>query len=95
MKSIADKLPALFKPFLIFKDSDITGMRNLSFTGNQTKKQKVREDYIKYAHYLLAKYGFNAEPSGAASLALYLQIYDQRLIPEGKKVLIVNTGMGI
>lgn len=95
LNSCADKLTAKFKPFLLFKDEDINGMKNLSFTGRSTKKELVEEDYIKMAHNLLAKNGMNVEPSGAASLALYLRHFDQGQIEQDKKVVIVNTGKGL
>jgi hypothetical protein len=92
--SIADKLTAAFKPFLLFKDEDVNGMRNLSFTGRETKKESVEENYIMAAYALMAKYGIQAEPSGAASLALYLKYFDEGRIRDDKKVVIVNTGKG-
>lgn len=93
--SIAQKLTAHHKPFLLFKDEDISGERRLNFTGPETRRCRVPEAYIREAHKLMQQNGIAAEPSGAAGLALYLQQYDQGLIPDEKKVLVVNTGKGL
>lgn len=93
--SIADKLTAAFKPFLLFKDKDIGDIKNFRFTGENTNKYLVKEKYIKEAHGTMIKNNIEAEPSAAAGLALYLERHDKGLIQEGKKALIINTGKGL
>jgi hypothetical protein len=95
LHSIADKLTTRFKPFLLFKDEDIRGSRNMSFTGSMSGKEPVEERYIAAAHTLLKKNGFHAEPSAAAGLALYLRYFDEGRIGERDKVVVVNTGEGV
>ena len=93
--SDADKLAAPFKPFLLFKDEDISAVVNLSFTGSETGKNKITEEQIRQAHQLLTSQGIEAEPSGAAGLGLYIDRFEKGLIKKGKKILIVNTGKGL
>ncbi len=93
--SVADKLVAKFKPFLLFRDSDITGLKRLGFSGKDSSVGKVSEEYIKHAHQLLKKRGIAAEPSAAAGLALYMQRWDQGLANPRNKVIVVNTGKGL
>jgi len=93
--SIADKLTAKFKPFLLFRDSDIEALSRMEFTGNGSSKTKVEDSRILEAYEILKRHGISAEPSGAASLASYLDYYDRGLIKPGEKILAVNTGEGL
>ncbi|MFC1801623.1 pyridoxal-phosphate dependent enzyme [Nanoarchaeota archaeon] len=93
--SVADKLPAPFKPFRIFDNCDSDALINFSFTGKNTGCHQVREEYLKKAFEIFQKYNVTAEPSAAAGLALYMQRYDGGKINPRHKVLIVNTGRGI
>jgi len=93
--SIADKLTARFKPFLIFNDSDISALARLDFTGRETEKVHVAEERIQEAFNIFQRHKVEAEPSAAAGLALYLERFSQGLIPKDKKILVVNTGRGI
>jgi len=95
LDSIADKLPAHFKPFLIFRNEDLDAAVNFSFTGRKTGKYKVAEQKIAEAYHLLQKYGIEAEPSAAAGLALYLQRYEKGLVDARTRVLVVSTGIGV
>lgn len=92
--SDADKLTAKFKPFLLFKDPDIRGLRNFSFTGEKTGVEKVQEEYIKHGSDILNGYGITAEPS-SDGLALYMQRWDQGQVKPRSKVVVVNTGRGL
>ncbi|MBU1018255.1 PLP-dependent lyase/thiolase [Patescibacteria group bacterium] len=93
--SVADKLTAPFKPFLLFKDSDINALTLMNFTGRGTSKNPVSESSIDEAFALLKSRGIRAEPSGAASLALYLTHFRLGLIGRKEKILVVNTGEGL
>jgi threonine synthase len=92
--SSADKLTKSFNPFALFTDQDVTALRDLSFTGQETQATRVREERIRQAYDLLSQH-VATEPSAAAGLALYLQRYDEGKINKRKKVLVVNTGRGI
>jgi len=93
--SVADKLGAQFKPFLLFRDEDIDDLVKLSFTGTGSKKEPVSDMRIKEAHELFTAHGIEAEPSAAAGLALYMDRFERGLIDQQKKILIVNTGKGL
>ncbi len=93
--SLADKLNTKFRPFLIFKDQDVRGLRNFSLTGQETDVHQVDEEYIREAHRILGEHNIQAEPSAAAGLALYMQHWERKLIDPKKKVIIVNTGKGL
>ncbi|KKP32784.1 MAG: hypothetical protein A2312_02635 [Candidatus Staskawiczbacteria bacterium RIFOXYB2_FULL_32_9] len=93
--SIADKLSAPFKPFLLFKDQDVKAIVNFSFTGRETAKETVAEEQILKAHKILTDQGIKSEPSGSAGLALYIDRYEKGLIQDDKKILVVNTGKGL
>ncbi|MBI4281188.1 PLP-dependent lyase/thiolase [Candidatus Uhrbacteria bacterium] len=93
--SIANKLTARFKPFLLFQDTDISAMRNLRFTGSRTGKVLVSEERIREAHEFFTRHGIAAEPSGAAGLALYLEQHASGAVQRGSKIIVVNTGRGL
>lgn len=93
--SIADKLSFPFKPFLIFKDQDTRALVSLSFTGKDTSRQKVAEEYIQEGLKIFTEYNIDAEPSAAAGLGLYMHRFERRLVDRRSKVLIVNTGKGL
>lgn len=92
--SDADKLTAKFKPFLLFEDQDIRGLRNFFFTGKETGVEKVKEEYIRHGFEILNRHGITAEPS-SDGLALYMQRWDQRQVNPRGKVIVVNTGRGL
>jgi len=93
--SIADKLTAPFKPFLLFKGDDMNALRQFMFTGPDTQKDTVSEAFIDEAHRMLLGNGIDAEPSGAAGLALYLKRLRQGATDSFRRVVVVNTGMGL
>jgi len=96
-ESIADKLPAPFRPFQAYHESDLAALQRMNFTGTMTGTYPVREEYITRAHQLFSQHGIAAEPSGAAGLALHLQLVDSKQVHplDGRKKLIINTGKGI
>ncbi|MEA2037538.1 MAG: PLP-dependent lyase/thiolase [Nanoarchaeota archaeon] len=92
--SVADKLTKSFNPFTILDDNDVSGLITHSFSGDHTGTYKVKEEKIKEAYRILKDLKIEAEPSGAASLALYLQRYEAGQVDPGKKIMVVNTGKG-
>ncbi|TSC93044.1 MAG: Uncharacterized protein CEN89_284 [Candidatus Berkelbacteria bacterium Licking1014_7] len=95
LDSKADKATAKFKPFLLFQDRDIKSMVNLAFTGKNTIKQPLNEDRVIEAYESLTARGVEAEPTAALGLGLYFERFSQGLVPESKKVFIINTGKGL
>lgn len=93
--SVANKLVARFKPFLLFRDQDIRGLRRFAFTGKETDIFKVDEEHLQQAHQLMTDHGIQAEPSAAAGFALYMQRWERKQIDPKKKVVVVNTGKGL
>ncbi len=95
LDSDADKLSAAFKPFRIFKDTDLQTIDLLAIAGEGSGVYKISEDLIQEAYALLRANNFQAEPSAAAGLALYLKHFREGLIQGRKKVIIINTGRGL
>lgn len=93
--SVADKLSAQFKPFLIFRDDDVRALRSLEFTGKDSGTEKVEEGRITEAYEILTRSGIEAEPSAAAGLALYIDRYEKGFVRPGSKSVVVNTGRGL
>src|SRR3989344_5060280 len=50
--SIADKLPAPFRPFQVYHNSDLAALQTMNLTGTMTGTYGVREEYIARAHEL-------------------------------------------
>jgi threonine dehydratase len=95
LNSVADKLTAKFKPFLLFKDEDISDFISLQSTGRRTGKYGIEDKFIDEASRIFQKHDIQAEPSAAAGLALYIKRYESGEVDEGRKSLIVNTGKGL
>jgi threonine synthase len=95
LKSDADKLVTDYNPFRMFDDSDVSSLISLEWTGRNTDVYTVSEEKLNQAVKLLADHGIEAEKSGAAGLALYLQRFEEGKVDPRKKVLIINTGNGI
>jgi hypothetical protein len=93
--SKADKLTKPFNPFVKWTDVDIEGQASFSFTGKDTKKYSVKEPYILEAYRIMAAEGIATSYSGAAGLALYMQRFDEGIVDQRKKAIIINTGKGI
>ncbi len=93
--SCADHLATRHNPFTLFDDHDISALVNLAWTGKNTGLYKVREEYIKEAYRTLTEHGIETSYSGAASLGLFFQRWDEGRINPMKRSLIINTGRGI
>ena len=93
--SSANHLIADYNPFTIFDDHDVSALINLSWTGRNTGIYEVKEEKIQEAFYIMNKYGISTSASGATSLGLYLQRYEEGKVDPRKKSLVVNTGQGI
>lgn len=93
--SSANLLTPAYNPFNIFDDNDLSALINLSWTGKNTGIYKVREERIREAYSIMNRNGIPTSPSGAISLGLYLQRYEEAKIDPTKKSLVVNTGQGI
>lgn len=92
--SIADKLTAPFKPFRTYTN-EMLRVLSKAATGTRSGIVKVREGYIRQSYKMMRDWGFEVEPSGSASLALYLQQWDEGLVSKDAKVITVNTGRGM
>jgi len=89
-KSKAEKLFAPFLPFANFSKQWIKFYRYTGLTGEMSEVYDLQEDFLDKAIEMAKKQGLTCEPSGAAGLALLLQIESK--IPKDSKILIVNTG---
>lgn len=93
--SIADKLACRYKPFTFLKENDLAASHAFNVTGSQSGKYPVSDERIRQAFMMMLAHGIDTEPSAAAGFALYLDRFDQGLVRDDAKVLIVNTGKGI
>ncbi len=89
-KSHAEKLYSPHLPFVSFDEPWLRMYREAGFCGPESDIYIFQERHLEEAGTLLQGQGVNCEPSGAAGLALMLQIKDR--LPRDKKMLIVNTG---
>ncbi len=89
-KSCADKLFAMHLPYSLYSNKWISALKKSGFCGRKSGVFTMRESYLRRAVKLSENFGIECEPSGAAGLALFLQM--KEMIPEDKKILIVNTG---
>jgi len=89
-KSKAEKLYAPFLPFANYSKQWIRFYRYTGLTGEMSQVYNVQEKFLDRALKIAAGQKIQCEPSGAAGLALLLQI--GKMIPRDKKILIVNTG---
>lgn len=93
--SCADHLTTAYNPFTLFDDHDISALVHLAWTGKNTGIYPVRGEYIKEAYRTLTQHEIETSYSGAASLGLFLQRWDEGNINPRKRSLIINTGKGI
>lgn len=93
--SVADKLHAKFKPFLVFDGEDMESISRFGFSGKQTGIYKVSEQDIALAYKILTAEGIACEPSACAGFALYMARYRDGKIRQNKRTLIINTGRGL
>ncbi len=89
-KSKADKLYSPHLPFVNFSEQWIRLYCYSGFCGPESDVMIIGEEYLDQAVTLLNSQGIRAEPSGAAGLALMLQLKNK--LPKFAKMLIVNTG---
>lgn len=89
-KSRAEKLYSSHLPFLSFDEPWLRMYKTAGFCGPESDIFIFQEKYLEEAIRVLEGQGVNCEPSGAAGLALMLQMQDS--LPRDKKMLIVNTG---
>lgn len=89
-KTKADKLYSPHLPFVHYDEQWIRLYRYAGFCGSESNVYLLKENYLEEALKLAKSQGISCEPSGIASLALFLQMKNK--IPKDKKILIVNTG---
>lgn len=89
-KSQAEKLYSPHLPFVSFDEPWLRLYRAAGFCGPESDIIIFQESYLEKAIDILQKQRVNCEPSGAAGLAIMLQMQDE--LPRNKKMLIVNTG---
>jgi len=95
--SRAEKLYSPHLPFASFDEPRLRLYKTAGFCGEESGIYIFREKYLAAAMEALHQQGVECEPSGAAGLALLLDMYDmlpdqQKMILEQKKILVVNTG---
>jgi len=88
--SLATKLYSPHLPFVHYDEQWIKLYRYAGFCGNKSNVYLLKESFLKKAIELSKSLGIEAEPSGLAGMALFLQM--QSVIPHNKKILIVSTG---
>lgn len=89
-KTKANKLYSPHLPFVHFNDQWIRLYRYAAFCGTKSNVYLVKESFLDESIKIANKQNINAEPSGLAGLALFLQMKNK--IPKNKKILIVSTG---
>lgn len=85
-----DKLYSAYRSQLKHIQRNIQKSLALNFCGSRTSIIEVEEEFVDDAIDFASQNGIECEPSGAAGLALFLQL--KNTIPKGSRVLIVNTG---
>jgi len=88
--SKADKLYSPHLPFVHYDEQWIRLYRFAGFCGPESNVYLLKEQFLDQAIQLAESQKINAEPSGIAGLALFLQMKTH--INPREKVLIVNTG---
>lgn len=86
----ADKLYAHHLPFSHFEKQWINFYKFAGYCGNKSHVYTFKEELLDKAMDMATENGVNCEPSGAAGLALLLQMRNE--MPKNKKILIINTG---
>ena len=89
-KTKANKLYSPHLPFTDYDEQWIKLYRYAGYCGNLSDVHLFKEEFLDRAIDLAKKLNINAEPSGLAGLALFLQI--KHTIPKNAKILIINTG---
>lgn len=88
--SLADKLYSPHLPFVHYDEQWIRMFRLTGVCGDRSDVHVFRETFLEKAMELAEANHLEAEASGLAGLALFLQMKDD--IPVESKILIVNTG---
>lgn len=88
--SLAEKLYSPHLPFVHFNEQWIKLYKSAGFVGHKSDVLIFKEKYLIKAINILESQGVCIEPSGAAGLALFLEMKEK--IPKDKKILIVSTG---
>ncbi len=89
-RSIADKLYSPHLPFAHFDEQWINSYKYAGYCGPESDVYLLQEKFLEEATRLAEKEKISSEPSGIAGLALLMQMKEK--LPNGKKMLIVNTG---
>jgi len=89
-KSKATKLYSYHLPFVHFDEQRLKFYTYAGFCGQHSNVYPIEEAKLDEAVELLTQQGVAVEPSGAAGLALLLQMQDD--VPKDDKILIVSTG---
>lgn len=80
----------LYSPYSLYDKSDLDSIFNSGIIGEKSQLLEVKEEFAEQALELAKTNGINCEYSGAAGIALFLQMKHQ-LNPKDK-ILIINTG---
>lgn len=93
--SVARSLDAPVRPFLHYTQQDYEQAKRLQWTGQNSGIYFVENDEIRLAQQILTKHEILAEEAGAASLALYIRLFQKKQISEEDMCIAINTGKGI
>ncbi len=91
-KTKMDKLYAAYRPTLDEARRVVTEMREKGLCGSHSNIYDVRESVVSDALAIAQANKIRCDESGIAGLSLLLQLSDDREIPPGEKLLVVNTG---
>jgi hypothetical protein len=89
-RSKADKLYSPHLPFVHYDEQWIRLYRHAGYCGPKSNVHLIKEQYLEKAIKIAESQGINCEPSGAAGLALLLQMKGR--IQKNSKILVVSTG---
>lgn len=89
-KSLATKLYSPHLPFVHFNDQWLKFYKYAWYCGQDSNVYPIKEEYLMEAVEILENQWVKVEPSGAAWLALLLQM--ESVVPKNDKIVIVSTG---
>jgi hypothetical protein len=84
------EMKMLYTPFYTADENDQKNLLKSGKIGSASNTIEVQEKFVDHALQIFGEYRIEAEPSGAAGLALFLQMKSK--IDINDKVVIVNTG---
>jgi hypothetical protein len=93
--SVAQKLNAMFKPFIPFRGTEIDGLIGQGVTGDLSGIYSTFEESIVEGQNIYNVKNVNAEPSSSTALGLYCQHCREGVINPKKKIIVVNSGKGL